>query len=322
MFNYDTGHSYHYDSGQKYYEKHLTFSKSTATMTVENNFDGGAGSGNWGHAGRPGKRGGSSGGGGSSNRTGTKESGYSSKAQERKFRKKNGVSAGFDHLVTKSWTTKETKIAGMSVKQSNCLFGFYNGSGNTRDYLDADVYETPDGKRFVFQKGMSKQDQGMTPEKAIELYQKVPKEIRARGQDTVAFVGYENKDDPYWRQKYKDFTYSYATGGNDEITFYKCGTHDEDYFVTTYCHEIGHKMDMDIGSQNGTSKICESKEWKDAMAADEKKSGKKSPTEYGENSNGEDFAESIAGYARNILDFGYDFPNRTKLIEKYLNGGN
>lgn len=46
--------------------------------------DGGPGSGNWGHTGRPGKRGGSSGGGGKANRIGTKESGFSSNAKEKK----------------------------------------------------------------------------------------------------------------------------------------------------------------------------------------------------------------------------------------------
>lgn len=49
------------------------------------NEDGGPGSGNWGHSGRQGKRGGSSkGSGGVANRLGSKESGFTSKAKERK----------------------------------------------------------------------------------------------------------------------------------------------------------------------------------------------------------------------------------------------
>jgi len=46
--------------------------------------DGGPGSGNWGHAGRPGKKGGSSGGGGAHNRMGSSEEGYTSFSKEKK----------------------------------------------------------------------------------------------------------------------------------------------------------------------------------------------------------------------------------------------
>ena len=55
------------------------------------NIDGGIGSGNWGHAGTPGKRGGSAkGSGGASHRTGSKESGFSSAAKERAKQKAGG----------------------------------------------------------------------------------------------------------------------------------------------------------------------------------------------------------------------------------------
>lgn len=70
MYNYDMGGGIRYDSAE-YSEKIL------------GNADGGPGSGNWGHGGRPGKRGGSTGGGGKQHRTGTKESGFSSEAKER-----------------------------------------------------------------------------------------------------------------------------------------------------------------------------------------------------------------------------------------------
>ena len=50
---------------------------------IQIQMDGGPGSGNWGHTGRPGKVGGSGKGGGKQHRTGTKESGFSSKAKKR-----------------------------------------------------------------------------------------------------------------------------------------------------------------------------------------------------------------------------------------------
>lgn len=54
------------------------------------------------------------------------------------------------------------------------------------------------------------------------------------------------------------------------------------------------------------------------MADDILVSKKKSPTSYGENSNSEDFAESIAEYIQNSLSFKQQFPNRTALIEKFI----
>lgn len=56
--------------------------------------DGGPGSGNWGHAGRPGKIGGSAKGGGKANRTGSKESGFSSEAKKRAAEKKAAKESG------------------------------------------------------------------------------------------------------------------------------------------------------------------------------------------------------------------------------------
>lgn len=67
-------------------KNYLTTSNSIDTLTL----DGGPGSGNWGHVGRPGKVGGSGKGGGKQHRTGTKESGFSSKAKEKAAEKKSG----------------------------------------------------------------------------------------------------------------------------------------------------------------------------------------------------------------------------------------
>lgn len=79
MYNYDNGGGIRYDS-QEYREK------------IMGNADGGPGSGNWGHGGRPGKVGGSSGGGGKEHRTGTKEKGFSSEAKKKAEAKKAGGS--------------------------------------------------------------------------------------------------------------------------------------------------------------------------------------------------------------------------------------
>lgn len=57
-------------------------SMNLSEITIQ--IDGGPGSGNWGHSGRPGKIGGSGKGGGKQHRTGTKETGFSSAAKEQK----------------------------------------------------------------------------------------------------------------------------------------------------------------------------------------------------------------------------------------------
>lgn len=75
MFNYDIGGArFHYDQSER-------------------NIDGGAGSGNWGHAGRPGKRGGSSEGGGSQYRLSTPDGGYTSRSQAEKENKQRDKTA-------------------------------------------------------------------------------------------------------------------------------------------------------------------------------------------------------------------------------------
>ena len=107
MYNYDTGNSYHYD------------------MENVRKEDGGPGSGNWGHGGRPGKLGGSSGGGGKANRTGTKESGFSSEAKKKAEAKKSGgggstsskSNGGETGVFTKSKTAKVSAFKNMSSEE-------------------------------------------------------------------------------------------------------------------------------------------------------------------------------------------------------------
>lgn len=316
MYHYDAGNMYHYLHDKE--NNYLTHESWNVTIMSRNNLDGGPGSGNWGHAGRPGKLGGSASGGGKVNRTGTKESGYSSKAQEKKLRKNIGVSPGLKKAVVVSGTTKEVQISGMKVKKSDGYYCFYKGADGKIEAEKADVYETPDGKQFVFKAGMKASNQSLTPEFAIEIYQNIPKNIRARGQDVISVVDYENYDDPYWRKKYKNFTSSYATGGNDEITFYRENHHSREFLTDTFSHEIAHKIDTDIGKHMGVSMLCETREWEDAINADKRKNGRDSPTEYGESSKAEDFAESISVFVKNPMKFKDQFPNRAQIIEKYL----
>lgn len=222
--------------------------------------------------------------------------------------------------VVKSAIIKESKPLPITI--SDCTaetrkYGFSDGTaGGIRKAANATVYKTPDGTEFIFPTSYNKAHQTKTPEKAVELWSKVPEKLRNMGQKQIIFQDVHNPQDKYWRKRYKKFRGSYATGGND-INFWRYDyPHNDDYVVRTYCHEIGHKVDTD-NSVNGT-RFSEYTWWTDAMAEDKKLSGQKSVTVYGENANSEDFAESMAEFVKDPDAFRKTFPNRAKIIDIFL----
>lgn len=222
--------------------------------------------------------------------------------------------------AAKSAIIEESKPLPITI--SDCTtetrkYDFSDGTENgTRKSAKATVYKTPDGTEFVFPESYNKAHQTMTPEKAVELWSKVPEKLRNMGQKQIIFQDVHNPQDKYWRKRYKKFRGSYATGG-DDINFWRYDyPHNDDYVVRTYCHEIGHKVDTD-NSVNGT-RFSEYTWWTDAMAEDKKVSGQKSVTVYGENANSEDFAESMAEFVKNPDAFRKKFPNRAKIIDIFL----
>ena len=222
--------------------------------------------------------------------------------------------------AAKSAIIEESKPLPITI--SDCTtetrkYDFSDGTENgTRKSANATVYKTPDGTEFVFPVSCNKAHQTMTPEKAVELWSKVPEKLRNMGQKQIIFQDVHNPQDKYWRKRYKKFRGSYATGG-DDIKFWRYDyPHNDDYVVRTYCHEIGHKVDTD-NSVNGT-RFSEYTWWTDAMAEDKKISGQKSVTVYGENANSEDFAESMAEFVKNPDAFRKKFPNRAKIIDIFL----
>lgn len=207
-------------------------------------------------------------------------------------------------------------IGGVDCAVTKEDYGLPDGRGGIKRTAKATIYETQDGTKFVFPEKMNRAKQKMTPEKAIELWQKVPEAIRQQGPKTIEYVDYYNPQDSYWKKKYKNFTHSYATGG-DKITFYRhVYPHDDDYVVRTYCHESGHYIDRQMAS---TEKHFSSEGlWTESMKKDIIESGKKSPTLYGENAPAEDFAESIAEYVADAEAFKKSFPNRADLLNLIL----
>lgn len=205
------------------------------------------------------------------------------------------------------------KMAGMDVEKSTGSHPFSNGTGQSTTPSKAVIYKLQDGTKFVFPETYDAAHQTMLPEKAIELWYKVPDSVRKQSQKVIEFVDYYNPQDSYWKQVYKNFTQSYATGGNT-ITFYRWDyPHDDDYVIRTYCHETGHFIDKTRSTNGNPYSLCQG--WTDAMKRDMMYSGKKSPTVYGENSNAEDFAESVAEFTHDRTSFEADFPNRAALLK-------
>lgn len=212
---------------------------------------------------------------------------------------------------TQTGTSKPVTIGSMDVTVTKAQFGFDNGSGGVKKTVDAVIYETQDGTKFVFPKSYNKAHQQMTPEQALSLWAQVPADIRKQAQKTIQFVDYYNPQDSYWKKMYKNFNHSYATGGQS-ITFYRYDyPHDDAYVIRTYCHEAGHFIDINLGT-NG--KFSAENLWTKAMTDDIVVSGKKSCTAYGENSATEDFAESIAEYVKDKTGFEKTFPNRAAIL--------
>lgn len=208
-------------------------------------------------------------------------------------------------------TSKPVTIGGMDVTVTKAQFGFHDGRGGVKKTVDAVIYETQDGTKFVFPKSYNKANQQMTPEQAIALWSQVPADIRRQAQKTIQFVDYYNPQDSYWKKMYKNFGHSYATGGQT-ITFYRHDyPHNDAYVISTYCHEAGHFIDTNQGT-NG--RFSSEALWTKAMADDIVVSGKKSCTAYGENSATEDFAESVAEYVKDKTGFEKNFPNRAAIL--------
>lgn len=197
-------------------------------------------------------------------------------------------------------------------------YDFSDGtSTGVKKSVPATIYTTPDGTRFVYPRGYDKKKQTLTPEQAIATWQKVPQNIRSKIQKTIEVVDYYNPMDSYWKKVYKNFSHSYATGG-EKIVIYRSTHHDLDYLVHTYCHEGGHFIDYHLPGTNINDRYSTQTDWQQAMSKDLLTSGKKSWRAYGENSPLEDFADSVGYYTLDHANFVKTFPERAKLLSNIL----
>ena len=234
------------------------------------------------------------------------------KEWEAKIKKSNNQEHGGNSLDKPVAVKLGHYSAEMTIEQHK----FSKGARNDYNLDDAVIYELEDGVKFVFPKDYDRNFQSMTPDKAVDLWYKVPEVVRKQAQKTIEFVDYYNPQDYYWQKIYKDFSHSYATGG-ETITFYRYEQpHDDLYVIRTYCHEAGHFIDTNRGV-NGLD-YSQGSDWTKAMKSDILHSNRISPTTYGENSNAEDFAESIVEFLWDPIYFEENFPNRAVLLKTIL----
>lgn len=205
-------------------------------------------------------------------------------------------------------------ISGVDVTHYREMFGFGDGtSGGVHKTVEADVYETPEGVRFIFPRDYDRTSQPITPSQILAAWNQLPDIMKALAARDIEILDYYNPQDAYWQRVYRDFTHSFATGGIGKISFYGCKRQvPTSRIVATMCHETGHVIDQRL------SRYSDRQPWKDAMQADEAIAGRKSPTSYGENANAEDFAESMKMYITNPNLFAQEFPNRKRLIDSIL----
>lgn len=214
--------------------------------------------------------------------------------------------------------SKVLKVGGADCAISEQDYGFSDGTTNgVKKNSKATVYTLQDGTRFVFPKSYDKKKQTLSPNIAISTWNRVPDNLRRKIQKVVEVVDYYNPQDAIWRKRYKNFTHSYAVGG-DTITFFRSNYHDLDYLAATYCHEGGHYIDYTLPGTNRANRYSIQLDWQNAMADDLKASGMKSWRAYGENSPLEDFADSVAYYTLEHDKFAKLFPNRTRLLDTIL----
>lgn len=124
----------------------------------------------------------------------------------------------------------------------------------------------------------------------------------------VFFTSQYNRNDTYWRQKYKNFTNSLATGGDSDIVVYHDGVLD----LASYAHEMGHNL---AASLYGTTAPRASSLYSAAMIGEEPVS------EYAKNSASEDFAESISQYVMNGSYMKLVAPQRYAVIDQIIRTG-
>lgn len=193
---------------------------------------------------------------------------------------------------------------------------------------DVEIFRTRGGMEIVVPSNVDVAKQLIGVDDIAQYFNALPPRLQATT-DRVVLYDKDNPDDEYWRKVYKGFTRSFATGGPGVITFYANSGRSKASVLSdaagAIAHESGHNYDYAEKrlrkNKKGIKYISDSDEWQAAMEADAAINGKKSPTTYGENAACEDFADSIRTFYENEDYMREHFPNRSRLLLRYIFGG-
>lgn len=179
---------------------------------IDGRADGGAGSGNWGHEGRPGKRGGSAPGGGSHNRMTAEGGGFTSFSKiQKSYATPHTFNASDSHAI--SWKTGGTKlVVGGTAYAYHPKSDSFEGPGGT---LYASSHFNGKTAKVLVPKSSSpnyNKSKGMTVEEGKKKFQSAFTPKSAEEADDA----YRAKSGEVWRncdQETKEALHSYTSSG-------------------------------------------------------------------------------------------------------------
>ena len=190
------------------------------------------------------------------------------------------------------------------------------GKNNPQFLRGATIYKREDGIELIYPQDIDTAAQKISPAQANRVIDRLPQSLR-KELSQIAFVDYQNPMDDYWREKYKNFPGSFATGGARGIAFYANSAFDtsDQTIFETLLHEAGHTVDERYG--NAGMWFSQGKEYQTAVSNDTKNGNKPYVTEYASNSITEDFAESVKLFFTEA-QFENSYPSRSAIIRKVL----
>ena len=242
----------------------------------------------------------------------------------------NDYLAAFDHFYTKiieqNITLPEKTIERLKFlsekydSDKKVMFQVYNEAETLFDQNQESSIPFSDVnsklKILIDQKWMNSNFK--SAQKIINIFNSLPN-ILKENIENIVFTTLESPVSPYWQFVFSDPKHEgvasadYRTG---EITFYnyfKNSRFFKSFIFETAYHEAAHLFSHKYNVGNSI-------EWKNAVEADVSIKSNLYPSDYARTSFEEDWAESVAHYYLNPKLFEKKYPNRYKIINKYLIG--
>ena len=174
--------------------------------------------------------------------------------------------------------------------------------------LDLLVYRDKYGKEFAYPIGI-KQEKAFSAVTASEVINGYPPYLK-KGIERVSFLDIPCPTNEFWALEYNSPGFTAAATDGGKTTFYIKPSSSEE-FSGYMAHEAGHIIDGKTYVQS------RSKEWQNAVAADDAKYGFRNyPTTYAGKHSREDFAESVNLFINDKEKFKEEYPNRAAFLRR------